>query len=430
MEQLKLAEQILAGALERGADMAECFVSNTAFTELDSEAGEIHLARHVATDQISLKVIVGKKKGSVSLNQKEDASIAEAIEKALKSAGDATPDEAEGIADEKENGRFAFGEPEPDLDRLYTLLDTLIADTKQAFPLVCFESAGIHHTSTRSVYANSNGVRHEVQNGRNTVSCMFSASKDGTSSSFNYFGMLIPDDCTDLLALDGVRRLLGDAEKQIETVSIGDGAIEDVLLSPECFDNMLEFAEGVLLSDVPLISGTSPWKGKLGTKVAADALTWRSSPDNEQLIARQKITGDGFIAKDHTLIENGVLKAYSLSRYGAAASGEARSGNTASMYLVDPGTVSFEQMIKNIRRGILVNRFSGGSPAPNGDFSGVAKNAFLIEDGKVTRAISETMIAGNLIDLLNKIEALSDTCHGDGARLVPWAHVKGISVTG
>ena len=53
------------------------------------------------------------------------------------------------------------------------------------------------------------------------------------------------------------------------------------------------------------------------------------------------------------------------------------------------------------------NRFSGGMPGVNGDFSGVAKNSFLIENGKVTTPISETMISGNLAEMLNSIIAVS-----------------------
>ena len=77
-------------------------------------------------------------------------------------------------------------------------------------------------------------------------------------------------------------------------------------------------------------------------------------------------------------------------------------------------------MIAGIDKGLIVNRFSGGQPSSNGDFSGVAKNSFLIEDGKVSSAVSETMISGNIIDMLNNIVAISKeqttdgllSCHG------------------
>ena len=66
-----------------------------------------------------------------------------------------------------------------------------------------------------------------------------------------------------------------------------------------------------------------------------------------------------------------------MSRYGAKASDGKRSGNISDMYVVEPGERSIDEIISGIKRGILVSRFSGGQPASNGDFSGVAKNSFL-----------------------------------------------------
>ena len=47
-------------------------------------------------------------------------------------------------------------------------------------------------------------------------------------------------------------------------------------------------------------------------------------------------------------------------------------------------------------------QFSGARPAENGDFSGVAKNSYYIEKGKVQFPVSETMVSGNLAELVKK----------------------------
>lgn len=430
MDLRALAESILNKAKAKGADMAECRVMRSQLTEIDSAAGDIALARNVLSTDIAIKVIVDFKKGSVNLNQIDETSIDEALDEAFKNASDAKPDEHEGISDEKESINTTAGSPEPDLDRLYTLLDDLLSNTKQEFPLVKLESATMQHTKTQRVYANSAGVVHETLTGYNSISTMFSGNDGENASSFNYFGIYIPDHCQNLMELDDVRRLFGESERQIQTVSIGAAAIEDVLLSPECFANFLYYAEALFLSDMPQINGTSPWKGKIGEKLASEKLSWKSSPRDPRLVVQSQLTQDGYVAQDNVLIEDGVLKHNSLSRYGAKATGQERSANTSSMFIVEPGDKPLEAIIGSIKRGLLVNRFSGGNPAPNGDFSGVAKNAFLIEDGKITKAVSETMISGNLASVLMDIDALSEELSSDGTRLLPWAHVKGISVTG
>ena len=69
-------------------------------------------------------------------------------------------------------------------------------------------------------------------------------------------------------------------------------------------------------------------------------------------------------------------------------------------------------------------------PSVNGDFSGVAKNSFLIEHGKVKAPISETMISGNLADMLNNVIAVSADTVCDGVSILPWIAFDGITISG
>ena len=77
-----------------------------------------------------------------------------------------------------------------------------------------------------------------------------------------------------------------------------------------------------------------------------------------------------------------------------------------------------------------MGRFSGGQPSSNGDFSGVAKNSFLIENGKIGPALSETMIAGNLADMLNHLRAVSREQVADGMSVLPYMAFDGITISG
>ena len=84
----------------------------------------------------------------------------------------------------------------------------------------------------------------------------------------------------------------------------------------------------------------------------------------------------------------------------------------------------------NIEKGILVCRLSGGQPASNGDFSGVAKNSFLIENGKITKPVLETMISGNLAEMLNNVIDISKETAMDGSTVYPWVAFDGVTVSG
>jgi len=97
--------------------------------------------------------------------------------------------------------------------------------------------------------------------------------------------------------------------------------------------------------------------------------------------------------------------------------------------MVLKGTKSFQEMIKDIDHGILLCRFSGGSPSDNGDFSGVAKNSYYIENGEIKHPVSETMISGNIAQMFMNIGDISNETIDFGDEVLPWISFDGITVS-
>ena len=81
-------------------------------------------------------------------------------------------------------------------------------------------------------------------------------------------------------------------------------------------------------------------------------------------------------------------------------------------------------------KGLLIGGFSGGQPSTNGEFSGVAKNSFLIENGKICRAVTETMINGNLAGMLQRVRGISKETDDSGVFSLPYLAVDGIVISG
>lgn len=130
-------------------------------------------------------------------------------------------------------------------------------------------------------------------------------------------------------------------------------------------------------------------------------------------------------------IKEGILTSFALSQYGANKTGKPRASNTAFWTLeVAAGDIPLEDIIKGVNRGILLNRFSGASPGPSGDISGVAKNSFFIENGKVTDALKETMLSFNILDVLSNIPAISVERCKNGIDVLPWCCLDGITISG
>ena len=176
--------------------------------------------------------------------------------------------------------------------------------------------------------------------------------------------------------------------------------------------------------------GNSPWKDRLGQAVASPLVTVRSEPNGPRVEVGYGYTGDGFRAENCPIIEEGRLANYTIGFYASNKTGKARCPSGGGAVVVEPGETALADMVRDVKRGILLARFSGGNPSDNGDFSGVAKNSYLIEDGRIARPVGETMIAGNVAKLFESVRAVSRETVDYGSGVLPWMLAGGASVSG
>ena len=118
------------------------------------------------------------------------------------------------------NSSFSSGEKAPDLDRIYQQLTDLLADSRQDFPKISFDSIGIEHNYNEKLYANTNGVRLSEDQGLYQLSNMFMAKDGNKTSSFNYFGTGLEDPSERITESNRVRRMLDETQHQIVTEQI------------------------------------------------------------------------------------------------------------------------------------------------------------------------------------------------------------------
>ena len=399
-------------------------------TELYYESGKISMLRTVVSNQLAVKLIDGQKAGTAALNSIDADAMKHAVKEAKAAAVIATPDPAEGIAEKQENKAFAFGTDAVDRDALYTSLTTFLADVQDAYPKISFDSFSVSHVAGEHVYRNSNGVELSEKDGAYRYGGMFMARDEHRASSFNYFGGFVENLDAPLLGLAMNRQILAHSERELEAEPLSGKFIGDLLIAPPCLEDILGALLAMFISDGVLINKTSPWRNKLGELVASPLLTLALKPLDERLVARSFLTDDGYVAQNEPLITKGVLENFCLSRYGAARTGGRRSGTTSGNLVVEPGATPYKELIGNVERGILLGRFSGGSLSANGDFAGVAKNSFLIENGKIVRPLSETMISGNLADFFRDLKGVGDEQINDGSTLLPWVLGTGVVISG
>ena len=391
--------------------------------------GKFSLFRTTFDSALTLQAIRDHKRGVVSGSSFEEADVRRAAMDCLAAAEAGQADEAWDMA-ESGGSEYELGAYEPDMDRLFERTREMIDTIHAEYPKIIIEQLIVSHTRTDSRYQNSRGVRYAGKTGWYEVDLMFSGHEGDKASSFNGAGIRTASLREPFIDLGGMRGLLADAQNQIHTVPARGKAEGAVVFTPQCLGSVLYELVGSYASDAVIIDGTSQWKDKLGEQVADPSFTLRLAPEDERILTGDRYSQEGYPAGNAALIERGVLRRFKLSDYAARKTGQQRCPASAFTLVVEPGEKPLQEIIAGIDRGLLVGRYSGGAAGTNGEFSGVAKNSFMIEKGKVTHAVSETMISGNLAGMLKKIIGISRETVADGSSVLPWLAVDGITISG
>lgn len=432
MERLmKISEMILAEARAGGADYAHCVVRESEKREFNVDGGNFSLMRTLFDRDVAVTVLKDQRKGSVHINRFDDEAVRKAVAECIAASESAEPDPAWQFAEEPVSKDFIEGEPECDTEALFMRTKELLDNIKTRHPKILMEQMITEHDTYRSVFMNSNGVTYRTTAGAYNFSLMYSAHEGEKSSSFYGSDVTVKKLDRPVIECALIDRELSEIEKQLDPEPLSGKFTGTVLLAPAALS---EIVLGTILdnfvSDSSLIEGTSIWKDKLGEKIADECFSLALNVQSEDIVVGSHITGEGYPAENFDVIRDGKLTSFALSQYGANKTGGKRAGNSSWNLCVPAGEKSLDQIIAGIEKGVLVMRFSGGQPAPSGEFSGVAKNSFLIENGKISGALAETMISGSVPEMLNNIRAVSSDLLKDGSVSLPYIAFDGVTISG
>ncbi|MDR1706310.1 MAG: TldD/PmbA family protein [Clostridiales bacterium] len=430
MNRREAAEYTLKALKKAGAQTASCRVTDGYTEELNSEAGEFSLYRTLFDSSLSMYAVKDGKKGTANLNSLEKKDIDEAAAGCVAAAEAAEPDDANDTAELIENKRFTDGVLEADKNALFDGVKGYMAELKDKYPKINLEQFIAKYKKSDTVFLNSKGVDFEWARGNYNYNSMFSGHDGDKSTSFNGYSADFTDPRQNFMDIGNNRMVIEDTLKQFDPQPIDGKFVGPVILSPECAEELLFYALMIFAGEANLINGTSIWKDKLNTVTSHSSLNIASNPRDSRIVCGERITGDGFEAKDTDIIKDGVLKSFILSLYGSKKTGNPRSANQSFNLIAAPGNKSLSEIIAGVDRGLLINRFSGGVPSANGDFSGVAKNSFAIKGGKMAGPINETMISGNLEKLLQSVVAISKETAANGSCVLPWLALDGVTISG
>ncbi|MBQ7283195.1 MAG: TldD/PmbA family protein [Spirochaetales bacterium] len=426
----KIAERIEAGFASKGIKKYSYHIVEKETRELSAENGEFSLLRTLFDNNVVLSAFKSGKNGIVSGNDMSDAGIDALVSSAVLSAEAAVKDPAHDIAPEQEAAKFRQGCLKPDFDRFFERVKELLSDIKAEYPKIQIMNVISKYVKAHSLLRNSNGVDFEANAGHYEVVIEFAGHEGDKTTSLEYTGVMMKDLEQRIIDMGSMRYHLDNAQKQLDQISLSGKFTGSVIFTPELFAEFLMMVVGNYISDAVLIDGTSLWKKKIGKKVADEKLTFTIKSSDRRLVEGERYTADGFRTEDLPIIEKGVLKNFKIGLYASKKIKKPVSKNSSMDFVVNPGKSSLQEMIASVKKGLIVGGFSGGQPGASGEFSGVAKNSYYVEDGQIKGAVSELMINGNLGSALQDIRAISSEVLADGAMVVPYVLVDNIVISG
>ena len=358
IESLKKTAQSAVSALQAaGADKAQANVSYTITHEFNVDGGEFSLFRTLFDKQLAMTAIQGGKKGTVAQNRYDEETIAASARACLEAAASAQPDENWDFAPVSQNEDFVQGEPKPDTDKLFFRCQELMAGVRERFPKIIMEQMIVAHKEVYRAQANSYGVLFSAHEGCYEVQLMFSGHDGDKASSFFGSGVIADSLDKPFLELGSIAEDLENVEKQIETTVV-DGKFEGTMvLMPGCVVSLFYTLLSDFAGEGGLLSGTSPWKDKLGEKVADERITISLAPLDERIVCGSRITGEGFRAENFDIIKDGKLNAFYLGLYAANKLQLPRGKNDSFNVVIAPGN-------KPIASSSRTGRSARPSPRP------------------------------------------------------------------
>ena len=228
------------------------------------------------------------------------------------------------------------------------------------------------------------------------------------------------------------------AEKEVDIST----AAYPVVFTSKAIGNLLSTFESGCNGKL-VQKGVSPLTGKLGEKIIDERISIYDDPTIDYADGSYDCDDEGVPAQRTPMFEAGVLKNYIFDLQTAGIMNTKSTGNGTRSFssqpspgnsnvIVEPGDMKFEDMIKDMKRGILVDQVLGGgqSNVLAGEFSVNIDLGYLVENGEIVGRVKDCMVAGNVFDVFNNIIALGDKSDWHGSLRVPPFYFKSINLAG
>jgi len=189
--------------------------------------------------------------------------------------------------------------------------------------------------------------------------------------------------------------------------------------------------------------GRSMLAGKVGQAVASSVVELVDDGRLPGGLASFPFDGEGVATQRNVVVDKGVLQGFLYDNYTGLKAQRQSTGNArrstfrglptvgVSNFILGPGQKSPAELLEPISRGLYITEVMGMHTANpiSGDFS-VGSAGIMIEEGHLTYAVRGVTIAGNLLQLLQDIDALGNDLRFFGGRAAPSLRLTKLCIGG
>lgn len=454
-----IIEDIFFEALASGGDFAEIFVEDNFSTEIATVGGNIERGMSGRDYGIGIRIFKGLSSVYSYTNDLSRDNLLDITRKAVKAIKDDKKDIV-GIR----YGKMVFPNNHP-----YRLLPSAVDFTnkvdltKRAYnaakaydKIISQVTVNYLDQEQNVLIANTEGVYVEDKRVRTRMLIVVASEYNGQiETGYIGPGALMGAEFYEKINIEDYAR---EAARNAKTMAMADYCPAGNM--PVVVDNgfgglMFHEACGHSLEASSVAKGLSVFSGRIGEKIASDLVTLVDDGSITNSWGSLGIDDEGMKTQKNILIEKGILKGYMIDKLNArrmnmapTASGRRqnyRFAPTARMTntYIDKGTNTKEEIIGNTEKGLFAKYISAGSVNPaTGDFNFSLSEAYLIENGKITKPVKGATLIGNGNKILQDVDMVGNNleigqgyCYAESGALFigagqPTIRVKTMTVGG
>jgi PmbA protein len=439
-----LTGALLDAARRAGAESADALaVSGTALS-IEIRKGALEQAERSEGVEIGLRVLMGRRQACVSASDTSAATITALAERAVAMAREAPEDPHAGLADPAQLAQgwdlaaLDLADPNPDPNA------TALEAEARAVEAAALDAQGITQVeaaagfSRRALHlAATNGFSGGY--GRTSISLSAVAfTGQGTDMQRDYAGESRAH-AADMPGAEGIGQLA--AERTLQRVGSRKPptgsypVVYDERVAASLVGHLLSAINGTAIA-----RGSSWARDLLGQPVLPPGLSLIEDPHRARISASRPFDGEGLATRRREIVADGILTGWVLDlatarKLGMTSTANASRGTSAppspstSNIDLTQGTVTREDLIRQMGTGLLITSMIGSTINPTtGDYSRGA-SGFWVENGELAYPVHECTIAGNLKGMLMRILPANDARAHLSTR-VPSILIDGMTIAG